>query len=134
EIEKKIVANIDEIEQLKIKPVLTLSDAIRLIDEAKGIKISERILDYILNIIEQIRNDKRIRLPPSPRASIWLYKIGRVFAYLDGRNYMIPDDVKRIAHEVLRHRIYLKTEWELEGIEPDTIIRETLESVAVPRE
>jgi len=134
EMEKEIVTRIDEIERADLKPLINTNEILKLTEYSKNVKVSERVLNYILNLVEYLRADKRLRIPLSPRASIWLYKIGRVIAFLDERDYLIPDDVKYIAYDVLRHRIWLSTEAELENLTADDIIREALESVQVPRE
>jgi len=73
-----------------------------------------------------------IEFGASPRASIWLIKTAKANAMLNGRGFVIPEDVKQIAHEVLRHRIILSFEAEVNGVSPDSIITTILEKISPP--
>jgi len=85
---------------------------------------------YIVEIVNKIRSMKEIRIGPGPRASIWLYKGSRALAFIEGRGYVIPDDVKKIALLAIPHRFKLKPEVDIEPIE---IVRKALEEVEVPK-
>lgn len=95
--------------------------------------MEEAIYDYILAIIEGTRTNFNLMVGASPRASINLLLAGKVLAAMEGRNYVIPDDVKRLAKPILRHRLVLKPESEIEGLTPDHVIQIILDSVQVPR-
>ncbi len=70
---------------------------------------------------------------PSSRASIALYKCSRVLAMLEGRDYVVPDDVKSLAHLGLDHRVFVRTEAEMDDVSPHTVIQRTLNQVPVPK-
>ncbi len=96
------------------------------------VTVSEDVMKYIVSF-NVIRNDPRVLAGPSPRALIALMSIARAFAVLEGRDYVIPDDVKAVALEVLSHRIVLKPEIALEGIKGEDIVIEYLNKLPVPK-
>ena len=102
-------------------------------ENVRKITVSPEVKWYIINLINYIRRNEKITYPPSPRATIYLYKGARAKAFIEGRDYVIPDDVKEIAFYALNHRILLKPEAELEGITIASLIQEALERVPVPR-
>lgn len=87
--------------------VMSTEDIVELQKEVENIKVSEKIKDYIVKIAEFTRNSPDITLGVSPRGSIALYKVAKAMAFIDDREYVLPDDVKRIAKTVLAHRIVL---------------------------
>ncbi|MCD6312993.1 MAG: magnesium chelatase, partial [Thaumarchaeota archaeon] len=93
---------------------------------------SEPVKRYILDLVESLRNSEELLTGPGPRASIWLYKGSRAFAFLEGRSYVIPDDVKRLAVNVLAHRVKLKPEYLADNITPRDVILRVLDEVEVP--
>jgi len=97
-----------------------------------NINVDERIMAYIRDIVIACRKDARVLLGCSPRASIALLLAAKAYAAMQGRDYVIPDDIKHVALPVLRHRIILKPEIELGGVSSDDIIRSILKTVPVP--
>jgi MoxR-like ATPase len=95
------------------------------------IKVSDKILEYILNIVFGTRNNKSIELGASPRASIALLQLGKATAAINGRDYVIPDDIKYVAFDVLNHRIVLSHDAELDRINPRDIIEVLVEESKV---
>lgn len=114
----------------------TILDADRLIEIQSYIEssvtVSPEIVKYI-SAFSQCRKDQRVMAGPSPRGLISLMRMSRAIAFLDNRDYVIPDDVKKIAQEVLGHRIVLKPELSLEEISGRDIIREYLGKIQVPK-
>jgi MoxR-like ATPase len=106
---------------------------VKLRKHVSQVKVEEGIVGYVQTIVEQTRNSPHIYLGASPRGGISLLRTSRCLAALDGRGYVTPDDIKRMALPVLRHRVILRPEAELEGLTPDKVIARILESVAVPR-
>lgn len=100
--------------------------------EAMRVHVSDAIIDYIYRIVKETRLDERVILGASPRAGEHLLYASKVKAYLEGRGYVIPDDVKWLALPVMNHRIVVKPEYEVEGVDGNTIIREVLDRVEVP--
>jgi len=83
--------------------------------------------------VNLVRQDPDVQIGPSPRASISLYKGSRSLAFLQGREYVIPDDVKKLAFPAFEHRIRVRTEAEMEDVTSRTIIERTLTKVPVPK-
>jgi len=106
---------------------------VRLRKHVSQVKMEEGIVTYVQTIVEQTRNSPHIYLGASPRGGICLLKTSQCLAALDGRGYITPDDIKRMALPVLRHRLILRPEAELEGLTPDMVITRILDSVTVPR-
>jgi len=133
EEEIQILEKIDYIETEPVKQVATKEEILKLIEETKKVYVSEPVKKYIVDLVTSLRNNHNIlEEGPSARASIWMMKASRAYALINGRNYVIPDDVKTIAPHVLRHRIQLRKE-EIEEINEEQIIQETLSITPVPK-
>lgn len=101
--------------------------------EIKAVRVEPGLLNYIVSIVRRTRDWPAISLGASPRAAIGLLAVARAMAGMDGRDYLLPDDVKRAALPVLRHRVLLKPEADLEGLTADQAIAQVLASVEVPK-
>ena len=139
EQEKKVLKqNIDTIdfEEFKLKKIISPEDILGMQKLAEEIHINGEIENYILNIVTMTREknkySKYIEYGASPRASIYLFKASKAQAMLNGRNFVIPQDVKAIALEVLRHRIILSYEAEADNITSDKVIKDILDEVPTP--
>ena len=133
EQEKQIISNIDMIDEPDLKAVTT-TDEIRALQElAKEVYVSEDIIEYTTSIIDSLRLDPDILSGPSTRAGIALYKCSRVLALLDGRDFVIPDDIKHLTFPAIEHRIRVKPEAEMDDITPGMILERVLEKVPVPK-
>jgi len=102
-------------------------------DEIRAIHIESDLYDYILEVIRRTREWPMLALGASPRAAISLMRVAQAFAAFEDRDYLVPDDVKSAVLPVLRHRLILKPEAELEGFDADRILNDVLAAVAVPR-
>jgi MoxR-like ATPase len=91
------------------------------------------VLGYILRLVRASRQAHGVVLGGSPRAGLALLRCGKTLAALRGRDYLIPDDIKELATPVLRHRLLLRPEAELEGVSPDRVVEGLLAAVPVPR-
>jgi MoxR-like ATPase len=89
------------------------------------------VSDYIVRLVDATRSHPEVYLGASPRGSLALYKAGQAFAALQGRDYVIPDDVKTVAGPALAHRIIVKTAATMRDVEPLQIVEELLDSVPV---
>ena len=116
----------------RVNRVLTKKEILRLREKAKEVSVSDEVVDYIVNIVEATRKKEELLYGASPRASISLMRAAKVKALIEDRDYVIPDDVKGLAKDVLRHRVILKPEYIGEKSE-DEVIDEVLESVSVPK-
>jgi MoxR-like ATPase len=103
-------------------------------NEVRRVRIETSLFDYMLAVVRRTREWPSLTLGASPRAAVSLMLVAQGFAAIEGRGYLIPDDVKQAAVPVLRHRLILKPEAELEGFDTDRVITEILAAVAVPKE
>jgi MoxR-like ATPase len=125
---------------INVDPVLSPDDIKRLRGIADEIYMDEKIEEYIINLVEASRNpeafnldiEQYIRYGASPRASIYLAMASKAKAFIEGRGYVTPQDVKSIAMNVLRHRIILTYEAEAEEKASEDVIELILQSVDVP--
>ena len=101
--------------------------------EIRGIKVEPALFRYMVEIIRRTRGWPSLALGASPRAAISLMMVAKAAAGLECRDFLIPDDVKFAALPVLRHRVMIKPEAELEGLDSDRILKEIVNSVEVPR-
>lgn len=102
-------------------------------DEAGRVRVEPKLFDYIVSIVRATRNSPAISLGASPRAAISMMLVAKAIAAIEGRDFLIPDDVKTAAPPILRHRMMLKPEADLEGITTDQVVAEVLAGTAVPQ-
>ncbi len=117
----------------RLAPVVSTQDLFRMMREVQNVTASEAVLVYIVQLARRSRNVEGISLGASPRAATALLDAAKAAAYIDERNYVIPDDIHTVIHPVWRHRILLMANAELEGVEADAVISRILEQVEVPR-
>ncbi|MEN8906438.1 MAG: MoxR family ATPase [Clostridiales bacterium] len=117
----------------KTKAVLTPNDITICREYIKNVRVDNSIINYITNIINLTRNSPSLMLGGSPRASISLLSTARTYAAIQGRSFVIPEDVKELAIPILRHRIILKPEVMIDGISTDNVITRIVNKVEVPR-
>jgi len=126
--ELKILVTKQE-EALTVSQVTDKDAILRMIDIVRNVYADEKLLEYIRDIVVSTRRHKDLLLPASPRASIALLSLSRALAATQGRDYVIPDDVKTIAPDVLSHRLILAPESQIEGVTieevVDSILKET---------
>jgi MoxR-like ATPase len=101
--------------------------------EVKSVAVEEALFSYIVQIVRRTRDWPSLSLGASPRAAVSLMEVSKAVAAMDGRDYVIPDDVKAVSRPVLRHRIMLRPEADLEGITPDQVLEDVLRAVEVPK-
>ena len=101
--------------------------------EIQAVTVEDTIFNYIVGLAEASRNSNELVLGGSPRASIALLLASKTYAALQGRDYILPDDVKFLAPHVYRHRILLKPDAEIEGLTPDDVIERLLAEAEIPR-
>ncbi|HML58025.1 MAG TPA: MoxR family ATPase [Ferruginibacter sp.] len=117
----------------RVQPVLTPGKLRQLRDIIMNINIEPRIVQYIAQIVHETRGHASLFLGASTRASLALLKASKATAALRNRDFVIPEDVVHVAGPVLRHRIILTPEKEMEGITPDELIQSIIQSIEVPR-
>jgi MoxR-like ATPase len=116
-----------------VEPVISDEQVIQLRQLIKHIVVEENLIHFIAKISVATRNDKAIYLGASPRATIAILNAAKAYADLSGRDFVIPDDIIYVAKPVLRHRIILTPEKEMEGTNEDEVIEKIIHSIEVPR-
>jgi MoxR-like ATPase len=101
--------------------------------EVRAVNVQESLFTYIAQLVRRTREWPAVSLGASPRAAVSLMAFAKALAAIDGRDYLVPDDVKAAAVPVLRHRLVVKPEADLEGITPDQILQDVIRAVEVPR-
>lgn len=102
-------------------------------DRVAGVQVAPEILAYAVDLCRATRMSPSLSLGVSPRGATALLATSRAWAWLSGRDYVTPDDVKALAHPTLRHRVQVRPEAELEGVTPETVLSTVLANVPVPR-
>jgi MoxR-like ATPase len=140
EDEKKVLSNnitIQDFDDFDLNEILNPEKIIELQKLTKGVFTSDVIKDYIVRVVGETRDSnfeyaRFISYGASPRASIALYIASKAEALMNGRDYVVPEDVKKVAYPVLRHRILLNYEAEAEKLNSDSVIKFILDKVRVP--
>ena len=117
----------------EIQPVLSPENltVFRLLTQT--VHLEENLMRYIAQVVHETRNNPMLFLGASPRASIALLHSSKAYAVLQARDFVTPEDIKTVAMPVLRHRIILNPDKEMEGITPDEVIKQIIDKVEVPR-
>ena len=140
EEEKNIIQRNTQGINIKTKTIMNSKELIKIQEFNKKIYVDDKIEEYVACIVDATRHPKDYGLNikelidygASPRASIWLILAGKAHALLNGRGYVIPEDIKAVAHDVLRHRIIPTYEAEAEDITTDKIIDDILSKIETP--
>lgn len=131
--EKQILKNYKSIKNLDlIEPVVSQEDILDMQLKVDTLTIHDDVIEYIINISNATRDCKDLQLGASPRASIDLLKASKAKAFLEGRNYVIPDDAKEMAIPVLAHRLILSPEARIERKSIEEVLEEVLGQVFIP--
>lgn len=121
------------LEDAGLTPVIGPNDLAALRDQVNAVVIEDKIFDYIYSIVSATRGSRQVQVGASPRASLALVAASKAMAALRGRDFVIPDDVKTLAIPILRHRVLLRPEAEVEGIGVETVLRSLIDAQPVPR-
>lgn len=132
EEEKKIIERFNKENPLDtLQAVTSLKEVADLRREIQGVHISDEVMAYIVALVAKTRGHKDIILGLSPRATLWMAKAAKAWAYYEGRDYVIPDDVKRIFLPVCAHRVVPKTEAKYENLTGNDILKGILATTKV---
>jgi MoxR-like ATPase len=112
--------------------VVTAADVIACQDAVREVHVDEKVRKYVLEIVHGTRNHDEIALGGSPRASIALFRTAQAHAAIAGRNFVMPDDVKKMVHPVMAHRVILRPEGRLRKLTPAAILDDVVSDVRVP--
>lgn len=121
------------LENVQINKVGSHEDILRCQREVEKITVEDSLIEYMVNIIQKTREYPLMEIGSSPRGSISLLQASKANAILMERDFVVPEDIKKVAYPVLRHRIILKPEAYVEGVKTDDVISEILSHVKVPR-
>ena len=138
EEEKLILNRFTEGKEPQAKQIIKAAELLEIQNFVKSIYADEKIKQYVVDIVDATRNPEHldvnglIDFGASPRASLWLTMGGKARALINGRGYVIPEDIQAVAHDVLRHRLLLSYEAEAEQVTSDAIIDKILKTVKVP--
>ena len=116
-----------------ITPLLSKDELLRFRQLINQVVVEECLLKYIIDVVQLTRNSKAVYLGASPRAAVALLRASKAYALLQGRDFVAPDDIKFVAPSVLRHRLVLTAEAEMEGYDTARLIATLLEQVEVPK-
>lgn len=116
-----------------IKPVLSKQDIITLKQLVRSLHVEPKILEFVAKIVNETRNNKSLYLGASPRASLAVVNAAKALAAIRGRDFVTPDDIVWVAPAVLRHRIMLTPDKEMEGISADEVIKQIIQKIEIPR-
>jgi MoxR-like ATPase len=140
EEERQILDRMSGAEVPEARPVVQLSDLDRAREAMHAIYVDERIKDYAVRLVHATRRPKEFKLDleglvqygASPRATLALIAAARAHAFIRGRGFVSPEDVKAVGHDVLRHRLILSFEAEAEAVTPDAVVQRVFDAVEVP--
>ena len=105
----------------------------RIREACRRVRVEPSLVQYVVAVVRATRNAPVLTLGASPRGSVALLKMAQASALLDGRSYVVPDDVKALAPAVLRHRVAVAPELELEGVTPDVALKGIIEKIEAPK-
>jgi len=130
---RKFRGDFDQKIRAEVQPVMSGEHLTRARKLVESVFIKDELLDYIAEIVVNTRNNGDLYLGASPRASISMMKASKAIAALQGRNFVIPDDIRRVTGPVLNHRIITTPEREMEGVTSEDVIRDIIKGIEVPR-
>ncbi|MCX6668054.1 MAG: MoxR family ATPase [Euryarchaeota archaeon] len=121
-----------EIGDIKVNKIVSPAEILAMQDTIRSVYIDKDIQNYIVKLVQSTRNESRVEVGISPRGSIALFKLSKAHAAFNGRDYVVPDDTKNVIIPALSHRLILKAEARVRGVQPDNIIKEIVNKTPVP--
>jgi MoxR-like ATPase len=116
----------------QLEPVTGTAEILAVVEEAKAVYVEESLNRYVVALLGQTRTDRRLYLGASPRAGVALLRVAKARALAEGRDYLLPDDVKALAEPVLAHRLLLAPEARTAGLEAADVVHDALAHTPVP--
>jgi MoxR-like ATPase len=117
----------------EISPVLSAADIIALREQVRGFYVEPKIIEFVAKIIHETRNNNALYLGASPRASLAIINSAKALAAMKGRDFVTPEDIIWVAPAVLRHRITLMPDKEMEGVTPNDVVAQIIQKIEIPR-
>jgi MoxR-like ATPase len=118
----------------EMNPIASTEDLKNLQTKMKEVNVDEKIKEYIVKIVSETRRNEKVTLGVSPRGSLHLFKAVKAWAYIQGRDYVLPDDVQYLCPYILSHRIIMSSAAKIKKITPEDILDEAIQNVKVPTE
>jgi MoxR-like ATPase len=131
-VSKHHLSNGNLLEEL-VEPILNASVIASLRKQVSAIHVEEKLIRFIVALVSSTREHKSIYLGASPRASIGILQSSKAIAAMNGRDFVVPEDILQVTPAVLRHRLVLTPEKEMEGGSTDDVIRELIQAMEIPR-
>jgi MoxR-like ATPase len=119
-------------DEIELRPVIDRNELIAMQRAVEDVHVSESIGRYIVEVVAATRESPSVQVGASPRGSLALMKLGRVKALLDGRDFVVPDDIKAVAVPALAHRLALRPELWVQQVQAEDVVRDCLNAVPVP--
>jgi len=116
-----------------VKPVLSISDILSLRQQVRNLYVEPKLLEFVAKIIHETRSNKSLFLGGSPRASLAVVNSAKALAAMKGRDFITPEDIIWVTPAVLRHRIMLTPDKEMEGVTPDDVVAQIIQKIEIPR-
>jgi MoxR-like ATPase len=116
----------------QIEPVVSEDDLARISTAVRSVLVADDVESYLLSLVRATREHKDVRLGASPRSAVALYRSSQAWAALDGREFVLPDDVRHLVRPVIAHRLVLDLDRELRGATTDAVLDEILDATPVP--
>lgn len=116
-----------------IKSILNTAQIAQYRRLVKGLYVEDKLLEFVAKMVYQTRNHKSLFLGGSPRASLAIINSAKAIAAMNSRDFVTPDDITKVALPVLRHRIMLTPEKEMEGVTPDDVLKQIIKNIEIPR-
>jgi len=120
------------IHDIKVDKIVNPSHILDMQNTIKQVYIDEDLQKYIVKIVQSTRSEQRIEVGISPRGSIALFKLSKAHAVFNGRDFVVPDDIKTVIGPALSHRVILKAESRVRGVKPENVIKDIVKKVPVP--
>src|SRR5712691_4494709 len=120
-------------EDVQLEPAADGETILALQRTVEGIHVDDDVLGYVTDIVQATRAQRQVEVGASPRGSLAMFKMARARAVFHGRDFVIPDDVKEVAAPALVHRMIMKAESWVKGVDPRLVVDEILKAVPVPK-
>ncbi|OLE86568.1 MoxR family ATPase [Candidatus Bathyarchaeota archaeon] len=120
-------------EDVQLEPAASAATILALQKTVEGIHVDDDVLGYVTDIVQATRAQRQVEVGASPRGSLAIFKMARARAVFHGRDFVIPDDVKEVAGPALMHRMIMKAESWVKGVDPRLVVDEILKAVPVPK-
>jgi MoxR-like ATPase len=117
----------------RVKPILSVEKMLLFRTQVQNLHVEPKLLEFVARIVQDTRNNKSIFLGGSPRASLAIVSSAKALAAMQQRDFVTPDDIKRAVPAVLRHRIILTPDKEMEGVSPDEVLGQIIQKIEIPR-